>query len=352
MNVAARALGISLLLAGCSDSEVTAPAGDLPELEARMSALQSRYGIPGMSAAIASRGNIVWSKGFGVADKQTNAAATPETLYHLASLTKTFASTVIQQLIDEGKVGLDDPVSNYGITVGNASVRVKHLLTMTSEGTPGARFSYNGDRFGLLDAVISAGGKPFAAALSDRILVPAGLQRTAANPLHAAAFAAAGMDPSLVTARLARGYTVDSRGTATPVPYPDYFGTAAGMISSVLDIAAYSIALDGPTLLSPSGRQRAFTPTTASGGETLPYAQGWFSQQYYGATVIWHYGQWIGNSSLLIRIPSRELTLVILANSDDLSSHFALGAGQLLSSPFADEFLRAVLDSENGFQDL
>ena len=321
--------------------------GDITEFETRIATLGRDHGIPGFSAAIVSDGRIVWAKGFGVADVQTGAAATPETLYHLASLTKTFASTVIQQLVDEGKVGLDDPVSSYGISLGGQGiVRVRHLLTMTSEGVPGSAYSYNGDRFGLLDSVIARGsGQPFARALTERILVPAQLSRTAANPLNTASFALAGLDPALVQAKLARGYSVNAQNSASPIAYPSYFGSAAGMISSTTDIATYSIALDGTLLLSAQAKERAFTPTKSTGGDTLPYAMGWFSQDYFGEKVVWHYGLWIGNSSILVRVPARGLTFVILANSDGLASRANLGGGKLLSSPFATEFLRAFVEA-------
>ncbi|MEO8452833.1 MAG: hypothetical protein ABI647_23795 [Gemmatimonadota bacterium] len=59
--------------------------------------------------------------------------------------------------------------------------------------------------------------------------------------------------------------------------------------------------------------------------------------------VIWHYGLWTANSSLIIKVPERELTFVVLANSDALSQPYQLGAGKLESSPWAREFLDAFV---------
>jgi hypothetical protein len=59
--------------------------------------------------------------------------------------------------------------------------------------------------------------------------------------------------------------------------------------------------------------------------------------------VIWHYGLWTANSSLIIKVPERSLTFVVLANTDELSAPYQLGAGRLDSSPWAREFLEAFV---------
>jgi CubicO group peptidase (beta-lactamase class C family) len=115
------------------------------------------------------------------------------TVFHLASLTKPVAATVILQLVEEGRVSLDDPVSKYGIALPG-TVLVRHLMSHTSEGVPGTRYAYNGDRFSLLDSVISHGaGKSFAAAVQERIIAPLGLKHFAPTP-QSAAFVASGLD--------------------------------------------------------------------------------------------------------------------------------------------------------------
>ena len=82
------------------------PSGDIQEFEEKLETIRGRMRIPGMSAAIAKNGKIVWAKGFGYADVENKKAATPNTSYRLASLTKTFASTVIMQLVEEGIIDL------------------------------------------------------------------------------------------------------------------------------------------------------------------------------------------------------------------------------------------------------
>jgi CubicO group peptidase (beta-lactamase class C family) len=265
-------------------------------------------------------------------------------VYHLASLTKPFAATVLLQLVEEGKVSLDDPVSKYGISLASPAgtvIRVRHLMSHTSEGVPGTMYSYNGDRFGLLDAVIAqAAGKPLAAALQDRIITPLGLHRTAANP-QSTSFAVSGLDKTAFEGNMARGYSY-SFGYH-PTDYPTYFGAAAGLTASALDIATFSMAMDRDALLQPATKALAYTPIVSPSGQTFPYGLGWFSTDYKGVRIIWHYGLWVANSSLIIKVPDRGLTFVVLANTDALSAAYKLGDGKLETSPWAQLFLETFV---------
>ena len=318
----------------CQEPTGTKPATSLDEFNARLEALRTAGHIQSMSAVIAKTQSIVWSAAFG-GDSDFQASDT--TVFHLASLTKPFAATVILQLVDEGKVSLDDPVSKYGITLpGN--VLVRHLLSHTSEGTPGTRYAYNGNRFALLDAVIAqAAGKPFAEAVQERILTPLGLKHTAPSP-QSTAFAASGLDKSAFVANFAPGYTW-SGSRYVPTAYETHFSTAAGLTSSARDYAAFSMAMDRDAFLKSATKALAWTPVTSPSGETFPYGLGWFATDYKGVRVIWHYGYWTAASSLVIKVPSQGLTFVLLANTDGLSSPYPLGTGKLDASPWAREFL-------------
>ncbi len=86
-----------------------------PHLEHRLDGIRQQLKVPAMSCAIVKDQKVVWAKGFGYADVENKIPATEHTSYHLASLTKTFASTILMQLVQDGKVKLDDPVSKYGI---------------------------------------------------------------------------------------------------------------------------------------------------------------------------------------------------------------------------------------------
>jgi CubicO group peptidase (beta-lactamase class C family) len=329
-------------LTSCSLATQSGPLRDLPAFEARLEGLRRDLHIPGMSAALATGQRIVWARGFGYADVEHSVPAADTTSYHLASLTKTFASTIVMQLVESGRLDLEAPVADFGIVLASPGVvRVKHLLTHTSEGDPGATYAYNGSRFGLLDRVIArASGESFGQRLERLILAPLQLAHTAPNILDSAAFRLAGLDPVVFERNLAQGYASDGRARLS---YPGTFGTAAGLIASAVDVARYSMAIDRNAFLRPETQARVFTPAVSTRGDTLPYGLGWFVQRVRGVRVQWHYGYWTGNSSLILRVPDRGLTFVLLANSDGLSRNTTLGAGNLLSSPAARAFLDAFV---------
>jgi CubicO group peptidase (beta-lactamase class C family) len=333
-------VGLGLLT--CSNP--TEPvARSIEEFDLRLESLRQQSHIPALSVAIAQNQRIAWSQGYGTVDLATNRMASDTTVYHFASLTKPFASAILFRLSEEGRISLDDPVGNYGIVLPSPGViRIRHLLSHTSSAMPGTRYSYDGDRFSLLDSVIArATGGSLAIALVSRILQPLALTSIAPNP-DAAAFSATGLDRSTYRANLARGYTY-ANGSYVPTAYPTSFSTAAGLTGSVLDLAAFSLALDRGDVISQASRDAAFAPTISLAGDTLPYGLGWFSTGYKGERIVWHYGLWTAISSLIIKVPSRGLTFVVLANTDALSSPYPLAAGRLDSSPWARAFLDAFV---------
>ena len=329
-------MGVTLVaivcLLACGDGPTAldpiaiAPTPGLEGFPARLDALRVQLRIPGMSAAIVQDGRIVWARGFGHANVESGHAATSATPFHLASLTKPFAATIVMQLVEEGLVDLDDPVSDYGVSLSSSGViRVRHLLTHTSEGVPGSSYQYNGNRFGNLDQVIeSASGKSFAELLVERILEPLQLENTAPNPRQPGAFALTGLDRDEFLAEMAAGYEV-SGSQVFPLRHPSYFGAAGGLVASAEDVAAFSIAIDEGRFLTSETWEQVFAPATSNTGTTLPYGLGWFIQEYQGVTLQWHYGYWTTNSSLIVRVPEQGLTYVVLASTQNLSAPYGLG---------------------------
>lgn len=134
---------------------------------------------------------------------------------------------------------------------------------------------------------------------------------------------------------LVRGYGNVDRAYAT------YFGSAAGLISSVMNYARFDAAIDQHTFISEETQKMAWTPFVANNGRSLLYGYGWFIQERKGLQYIWHYGYWDCSSTLIVKVSERGLTFLIFANSDRLSTPFGLGAGKSVRrSPAA----RAVLD--------
>ena len=320
----------------------------LAALEIELLNLQKKYGIPGMSGAVAQGKEIIWLKPFGKADFEHNIAVTTNTVFPLASLTKPFASTILLQLMEKGSLNLDAPVSDFQIKIQNShKVTVRHVLSHTSEGDPGSAYKYSGNRFRELDKVIEKlTGRSFAEELGTRILAPLRLYDTAPNPAMVDICRAAGRSPGKFKSRLATGYQSDGK---TVQPCPSGFTSAAGLVATPADVARFSIAWDENVLLKPETKALAFTAARDKNGKALPYGLGWFVFEKSGQKVIWHYGWWDGISSLIVKLPEKALTFVLLANSDMLSRPCNLGSdSNVYSSEFASTFLNALWPASSG----
>lgn len=486
--MAVAVLAISVGFTGASETAraQSSDAEKIARLETLLESLRQELKIPAYSAAIVKDQKVLWAKGFGYADVENKIAATEHTPYHLASLTKTFASTILMQLVQEGKIKLDDPVSKYGITLESPGVvQVRHLFSHTSEGNPGEQYRYNGNRFAELDKVVQgATGKSFGELLIANILDPLGMNETAPNvprivgtksPNAASAAAEAevkaavmdiiggfnsgnveqierrlapqhnrfqgeggfltsfidaaelrsayragfkvkfelqnlevavygdnavstffmggtitppngaprtegpwrssyvwnkqegnwklvhahqsAMNRPMITEKhqqrfdsvvktLAQPYALDREFKTTKISYPQGFSTSAGLMSTVLDMAKYDIAIDQNKFLTKETQQLAFTPAVSTKGGELPYGLGWFTQNYKGTKLLWHYGYWTGNSSFILKVPERNLTFIIMANSDNLSRPTDLGSGDALSSAVSMAFLKTFIFPE------
>ena len=313
--------------------------------------LRIQAGIPGLSAAIASNGRIVWEGGFGFADVEARVAAAPHTPYRIASVTKTATSTLLLQCVEEGRLNLDAPMRTYTTAVPDAGATVRHVLAMASDAAAGSTYRYDGDRFSALTAVVEAcTGEPYRVALTRRILDRAGMSDSVpGQDLEAATAASAAFDaPTLtryraVLARIAKPYLVDANNRPSLSDYPPKgINASAGLVSTVRDLARYDAAIDAHVLLAPATQLIAWTPFRLASGRDAPYALGWFAQSTAAGRAVWHYGQWPTFSSLLLKLPERGVTLILLANSSGLSSRFPLAAGDVMVSPFARAFIEAA----------
>ena len=338
------AMVVMALLTGTTCKKQSTPdpvsATNIQEFETRLDNLRKQSNIPGMVAGVVRDGQVIWTANYGYANVAQQKPVTSATIFHLASLTKTFASTVIIQLVKENKIDLNAPVADYGISLSeNGIVRVIHLLTHTSEGIPGSHYKYNGDRYSLLSTVIqSATSNTFHQLAADRIMRSLGIQNTAPSDMQLAKLD--GFDTTALKQNTAQGY--NSNG-AQPVDYPKGFSTAAGLISNIDDMLTYASAFDGNVLLTDDLKANVFSPIISNDGKTLPYGLGWFIQQMEGVKITWHYGYWVGMSSLIIRVPEKKLSFVLMANSDMLSAPYPLGNGDLWVSPYAKEFLKSFV---------
>jgi CubicO group peptidase (beta-lactamase class C family) len=182
-------------------------------------------------------------------------------------------------------------------------------------------------------------GKNFEQLLVDEITEPLQMTDTIPNPRQSRT--------EELLERRAKPYQIDETGKAVPSRYPGRIRASAGMVSTVLDLARFDIAIDKNSIISEKSKREMFTATISNSGETLPYGLGWFVQKYDGADLIWHYGwQPEAYSSLILKIPEHRTTFILLANSDTASSKFDLDRGNVLNSPFARLFLDLVANAD------
>jgi CubicO group peptidase (beta-lactamase class C family) len=279
----------------------------LAQFEGYLAHLQRELAIPGMSVAVLKDQELIWAKGFGYADVEARRQAAPDTPYEIASLTKTLSSTILLQLVEQGRVNLDDPVSKYGVYIKSPGViRVKHLLGHTSEWVPGSVFLYNGGRYAYLQKIIErASGRPFAELMADTLLNPLGMSDSA--PFYL-------LDQPAyqhIRAKLSKPYGYDKS-------YFSWFSTAGGFVSTVLDLAKFDIALDQDRLIGPKTKALAFTAQALSSGDSPVYGLGWYIQEFQGSKIAWHQG-WDCFSHLYIKFLDQDYSLIILTNSATLA---------------------------------
>ncbi|MDX6383543.1 MAG: hypothetical protein QOK48_1116 [Blastocatellia bacterium] len=335
---------------GGSDSE------RLAQFQQSLDSLRRQYAIPGLSAVIVNNGWIIWEGGFGFQDVENQIPATPETPYRTASFTKTFASMLLMKCVERGALNLDTRINAYTTGIADTRVTVRHLFTHTSQSSPpGESYLYSGNRYGFLTPVVeSCSGQSFREALAKTILDPLAMNDSVPgqdmefpSPQTAALFTPETLQRyTRVIQRLAKPYVADNFGRPILSPYPPTgINAAACLISTVRDLARYDAAIDKHILLASQTQEQAWTNHVNSKGQKLPYGLGWFVQMYGGERLIWHYGQWDTFSGLFLKVPSRNITLILLANSSGLSSPFSsLGAGNVTGSPFANLFLQMLAD--------
>ena len=344
---------VLLLAAGGSQARQNPIPFVSPPFEAYLEPLRQQAGIPGLSAAILLDGEIVWERGYGFQNQETRLRATPDTPYIVADLSQTLAATLLLQCAEQRRLALDDPVRRYGLVLPEPGVTMRHLLSHTSAGVPGSTFLYDPARFAQLTALVEhCIPQPYRKSVSHRILEHLAMQDSvpgtdlenravvppeAYEPLQLERY-------QRVLERLAIPYRMDRRNRAARNILPsEGISAAAGLVSTVRDLARFDRALD-TTLLLESTRQLAWTNTTASDFSVLPMGLGWFVQNYRGERIVWHFGM-IPNaySSLILKVPSRRLTLIMLANSDRLNAPFQLQSGDVTRSVFASLFLRLTI---------
>ena len=309
--------------------------------------------IPGLSALILEDGKVLWTEGFGYADVERRVPATPDTVYQVASVTKTFTAILTLQLVEQGKLDLDAPVSHYVHEITDDRIRIKHLLSHTSEGTPGEQFSYNPDRFEHLKVILEqTTGKPLRAQFVEALLEPLAMQDSVPGPDvvdDAQTWAVLGQGNleryRQALTKVALPYTYYGNGEVLRTTFPPAdFWASAGLLSTVRDLAKYDAAVDRHALLGETMQARAWTPFQSNAGQPLAHGLGWYVTDYRGTRLVWHFGHWgTGFSAMYLKIPARRLTLIMLTNSEALADHHYQVGEDITHNVFACSFINAFV---------
>lgn len=310
-------------------------------LAARMQASH----IPGLQIAIVKDGKLIKTASYGIANLQDSVAVDNDTVFTINSMTKGFAGVAVMQLIEQGKLKLDSPISDYLTDLPTAwrSITVQQLLSHTSglpdimgeagyfipmagadaawkrvqqqplEFVANTEFRYNQTNYLLVGKLIDAvAAQPFTDFIVNNQLRKANMPRT-----EAAGFA----HFQGVVAHQARGYTHDISGELITVysEFPPYLRAAAGMSSSASEIARWLIALQAGKLFAhEASLQTLWRPAKLANGKTSGfsrflngYAMGWqvIDRPTHPAVALVG-----GNRAALMVYPEDNLAIVVLTN--------------------------------------
>ena len=297
----------------------------------------ARQRIPGLSMAVLRGDSLLLARGWGEADVEHHVPAADSTIYQSGSVGKQFTSALVLQLVEDGRLGLDDPISRW-FPEGPLrwrKITVRHLLTHTSgipdyvDSTldyrrdyseddlvrlaaslhplfePGARWSYSNTGYVLLGIIIRRiTGTFYGDLLRSQIFEPLGM-RTARI-----------ISESDIVPNRSDGYRrVEGRLEHQEWVAPKLNTTADGALYlTVLDLARWAVGLNHLRYPGPDGLRQSWTPVRLNDGGTYPYGFGWSLDQQRGFPRIGHTGSWQGFKASIQRYPEQDLTVIALAN--------------------------------------
>jgi CubicO group peptidase (beta-lactamase class C family) len=299
--------------------------------------------VPGASVMVIHNADIVFQKGYGLADLEKKSRCTAETNFRLASVTKQFTSMAILMLQERHALALTDPITKFFPEFPDygKKITIRHLLTHTSglidyedlisDGTtlqlsdrdvlqlvrkqnqtyfaPGEKFRYSNTGYAFLALIVEA---------ASGITFPQFLKRYIFDPLKMSNTVAYVAGISAVPNR-AFGYAKEENEF---VPSDQSLTSAVlgdgGIYSSLHDLYLWDQALYTEKLVSTKSLNEAFTAASIS--SDMPesgYGFGWYIGKYRDSPHLWHYGGTCGFSTRLERFPKQKFTVIVLTNRRD-----------------------------------
>lgn len=331
---------------GGSGTQLIQPTADqLAELDGRIRADMETYNIPGVVIGVASRGRLVYWKGYGMANVELRVPATDSTVFEIGSISKEFVSAAVMLLVEEGRLGLDEPIHNYLANLPSEwlGVTVRQLLTHTSgipdyeeiqtyeayrfrftpeeiirvahsrpmDFEPGTGYYYSNTGYFLLSLMVERiEGLPLGQLLQARIFEPLEMTQTRMA------------DPEDIIPHRAAGYYVDGTGKLVNRDATQTSSTlgAGGIVSTVHDMVKWDEALYGTELLSADSKEVMWTPVTLPSGRNTNYGFGWRTGEYEGRWTVGHNGMVAGFVASFLRVPEEEVAVIVFANRYRASS--------------------------------
>jgi CubicO group peptidase (beta-lactamase class C family) len=309
-------------------------------IDAVVRAEMTRQRIPGVAVAVVHEGKVVKLQGYGYANVEHAVPVTPDTIFQSGSIGKQFTSTLVMLLVEDGKIALDDPITEYlpGAPAEWQDVTVRHLLTHTSgigeytdgaidyrrdyterelvemaflrplDFPPGSSWSYSNTGYLLLGAIVrQVTGQFYGDQLRLRVFQPLGMQTARVIS-----------EADIVPHRAAGYQLVDGELKNQDWVAPSINTTADGALYlSLRDYVAWDRGLRAGALLKPSSWAQVFQPVRLTSGATYPYGFGWSVEQIAGQRVQRHGGAWQGFETYIARYLGDDLTIVALTNLSD-----------------------------------
>lgn len=338
----------TLLICSCGQKINDADKALIASLDSLFTADYAADG-PG-AAVIVLRGNdVIFDKGYGIADLNTGAKIDGNTFFNIASMSKQFTAVAIMQLAEQGLLSVDDPVTKYcpeftapiwegvqirhllchasGIPDARGSipreVRVQatdtealaYLDTISfSNFTPGTQYEYMNPTYVLLGEIVArVSGQPFTEYMREHVFTPAGMEQTL--------YYFPGEDENIPN--MAHGYVPNSEsGEWEECDFGEetFFATRpdGGIYTSTHEFVMWEKALREGKVLKPESVEIAMTPKNAI-SENESYCFGWINQANAanGDIVIYHNGSNGGFRSTGLRYPKDEILVAVFANRND-----------------------------------
>jgi CubicO group peptidase (beta-lactamase class C family) len=315
----------------------SAPAAFEPRVDAFVEEQMQLQKVPGAAIAVLHKGEIIIAKGYGRATVEHDVPVTPDTIFQSGSVGKMFTSAAIMTLVEQGQIGLDDPLAKYlpdepaawrPITIrqllthtsgipdfeANFDLRrdytndelVRHAFTLALDFEPGARFSYSNTGYMLLGIIAEkASGKPYLQIIDAKIFKPLGMET------------ARGISDADIVPHRASGYHIVA-GELKNQDWvsPTMNSTADGSLYlSLKDMIGWSRGIDKNAVLSAAGWKQVHTPATLNSGKSYPYGFAWAIGEAGGKPRYHHGGAWQGFRTYYSRYLRDDLAIILLTNS-------------------------------------